>query len=106
MDSMNQKNDQLNMPKKPLPNATAVLVLGICSIVVCQICGIIGLILANQDMRLYNQNPDMYTEGSLSNIKAGKICSIIGIVLLGLVIIYFIFIAVFVGSFSSSRYWN
>jgi M penetrans paralogue family 26 len=106
MNSMNQQNDQLNLPKKPLPNATAVLVLGICSIVVCSICGIIGLILANQDLRLYNQHPEMYTEGSVSNIKAGKICSIIGVVILGLVILYFIFIAVFVGSFSSSRYWN
>jgi M penetrans paralogue family 26 len=99
---MNQQNDRLNMPQRPLPNATAVLVLGICSIVVCQICGIVGLVLANQDMKLYNQNPDLYTEASLGNIKAGKICSIIGIVLLGLVVLYFLFILVFVGSISSA----
>jgi M penetrans paralogue family 26 len=98
---MNQQYDQLNMPKKPLPNATAVLVLGICSIVVCSICGIVGLILANQDMRLYNQNPEMYTEASLSNIKAGRICSIIGVVLLGiglLVVLVMLMTGAFVGS--------
>jgi M penetrans paralogue family 26 len=90
MDSMNQQYNQSNLPQRPLPNATAVLVLGICSIVVCSLCGIVGLILANQDMRLYNQNPDLYTEGSLSNIKAGRICSIIGVVLLGLGLLVFI----------------
>jgi hypothetical protein len=96
MNSMNQQNDRLNMPQRPLPNATAVLVLGICSIVVCSLCGIVGLILANQDMRLYNQTPDLYTEGSLSNIKAGRICSIIGVVLLGLGLLVFI-VALMVG---------
>jgi M penetrans paralogue family 26 len=75
--------------------------LGICSIVVCSICGIVGLILANQDMRLYNQNPDMYTEASLSNIKAGKICSIIGVVLLGvglLVLLVMLMTGAFIGN--------
>jgi M penetrans paralogue family 26 len=96
MNSMNQQNDRLNMPQRPLPNATAVLVLGICSIVVCSLCGIVGLILANQDMRLYNQTPDLYTEGSLSNIKAGRICSIIGVVLLGLGLLVFL-VALMVG---------
>ena len=85
--------------QRPLPNATAVLVLGILSIVVCAVCGIVGLILANQDLRLYNNNPGMYTEGSLSNVKAGRVCSIIGVVLLGLGLLYLIF---FVWIFSST----
>jgi hypothetical protein len=45
----------------PLPNATAVLVLGILSIVVCFITGIIALVLANKDMALYNANPGAYS---------------------------------------------
>ncbi|MEP6676856.1 MAG: CCC motif membrane protein [Ferruginibacter sp.] len=97
-----QPNDYLNMPQKPLPNATAVLVLGIISIVVCSICGIIGLVLANQDLRLYNNHPEMYTEGSLSNLKAGRICSIIGVVILGLSILYVICVLLIFGSFSNS----
>jgi hypothetical protein len=102
MNGQQQPNDYLNMPQRPLPNATAVLVLGILSIVVCSICGIIGLVLANRDLRLYNSHPEMYTEGSLSNLKAGRVCSIIGVVLLGLAFLYFIFVLVFIGSFSNA----
>ena len=87
---MNGQHDYLTEQKRPLPNATAVLVLGILSIVVCTICGIIALVLANRDLKLYNENPDAYTEGSLSNLKAGKICAIIGVVLLGISILFII----------------
>ena len=69
-----------------LPNATAVLVLGIISIVgafcygIGIILGIIGLVLANKDRKLIETNPDVYSQGSVSNLRAGRICSIIGIV--------------------------
>jgi hypothetical protein len=36
-----------------LPNATATLVLGILSIVICFICGIIALVISNKDIALY-----------------------------------------------------
>jgi hypothetical protein len=81
----------------PLPNATAVLVLGILSIVVCFITGIIALVLANKDMALYNANPGAYSPSSLSNIKTGKICAIIGIVLqlVGLIVYIIFMVAIF-----------
>ena len=80
-----------------LPNATATLVLGILSIVVCFICGIVALVISNKDIALYKANPELYTTSSYNNIKAGRICAIIGIALqvLGL-IIYIIMIAFFV----------
>jgi hypothetical protein len=80
-----------------LPNATATLVLGILSIVVCFICGIIALVISNKDIALYKADPGRYSAASYNNIKAGRICAIIGIGLqvLGL-IIYIIFIAFFV----------
>ena len=80
-----------------LPNATAVLVLGILSIVVCFICGIVALVISNKDMALYRANPELYTASSYNNIKAGRTCAIIGIALqvLGL-IVYIIFIAFFI----------
>jgi len=86
-----------------LPNATATLVLGILSIVVCFICGIIALVISNQDMNRYRANPELYSIASYNNIKAGRICAIIGIVLqlIGL-IAYILFIAFFItiaGSF-------
>jgi hypothetical protein len=72
--------------QEPLPNATTILVLGILSIPTCQLLGIAALIMANNSLALYHQAPERYTLGSYNNVKAGKICGIIGICLLALVI--------------------
>lgn len=95
------QRDYLNMHQKALPNATAVLVLGILSLVVCQFLGIIGWILANQDMKLYNDNPGLYSESSLSTLKAGRICSIIGTCLIALGLL--VFVIIFLGGFWHSN---
>ncbi len=80
-----------------LPNATATLVLGILSIVVCFICGIIALVISSKDMALYKDNPGQYSLASYNNIKAGRICAIIGLVLQVIGLIFYIaFIAFFV----------
>lgn len=79
------------MEKRSLPNATAVLVLGILSILTCccygigLVLGIIALVLAHKDMQLYIQNPELYS--GYPNLNTGKILSIIGIVLSGITII-------------------
>jgi len=90
-------NGGFNNLQRPLPNGTAVLVLGILSIVTCCCWGIIGvilgviaLILANKDSRAYHINPALYTEGSYKNLNAGKICAIIGLVLSLLTVIYYV----------------
>jgi len=95
-----QPNQFSSTPQVPLPNGTAALVLGIISIPGCicygipgLICGIIALVLSNKDMKLYKLNPAAYTTGSLSNLKAGKVCAIIG---LCLSVIYFVFIVIFI----------
>jgi M penetrans paralogue family 26 len=87
-----------------LPNATAVLVLGIISIVGCfcygiigLICAIIALILAKKDSVLYNSNPGAYMEGSYSNLKAGRVCAIIGLSLSALYLIAIIIAIATVG---------
>lgn len=85
------QNDQIQ--KQNAPYAVAALVLGICSIVfgcmfVGLVCGIIGLVLAKKGYDAYNAAPDQYTgEGML---KAGKITSIIGIILSALYIVYWV----------------
>lgn len=76
--------------QEPLPNATLILVLGILSIVFCQPLGIAALVMGNNSIDLYNRNPGRYSEGSLSNVKAGRICGIIGICLMGLLILLWI----------------
>lgn len=91
-------------PQKGLPNATAVLVLGILSIVVCFcygilgiICGIIALVLAGKDQKLYKEDAGLYTSGSYSNLKAGKVCAIIGLVISILYLIVLIFFFATIG---------
>jgi hypothetical protein len=83
-----------NEGNQQLPNATAVLVLGILSIVVCFVCGIIALVMSNKDIALYKANPEAYTLASYNNIKAGRICAIVGIALQVVgIILYLAFIA-------------
>ncbi len=82
----------------PLTNATAVLVLGIMSIPTCFCVGIVGLVLsiialvlASKDTMLYNTNPTQYTLASYNNLKAGKVCSIIGLCLSSIYVVYIVF---------------
>lgn len=99
--------------QRELPNATAILVLGIVSIVMCWCYGIIGLgcgiaalVMGNKAMREYNQNPAGYTTSSFNNAKAGRICAIIGTILSGISILYFIIYIVFLGAVYSSMPWD
>ena len=93
-----------NKPRIPIPNATAVLVLGILSIVTCCCYGIpgiilaiIALILAKNDSKLYNAEPERYTQSSYSNMNAGKICAIIGLILSAVYIIYLVWFIAYIG---------
>ncbi len=74
-----------------LPNAKAVLTLGILSVVLCWCQGIFGiimaiiaLVLASRDMALYNAEPGKYSPGSYSNLRTGRTIAIIGLVVAGL----------------------
>lgn len=98
---MNEKNPNLLSPnfnqQSNLPNATAALVLGILSIVLSFCyglfglsCGIIGLILANKDRRLYLETPELYSPASFGQSNGGRICSIIGIIISSLILFLFI----------------
>lgn len=94
-----------NRLQRSLPNATAVLVLGIIAIptfccygVVGLTLGIIALILAGKDLKRYKEDPDLYTPGSYSNLKAGRVCAIIGLCLSALYIIYIVIVLAFYGT--------
>jgi len=74
--------------QQALPNATAVLVLGILSIVTCccygvigTILGVVALVLSKKDRALYAANMSFYTESSFKNLNAGRVCAIIGLIL-------------------------
>jgi hypothetical protein len=85
---------------QPIPNSVAVLVLGIVSIALCWcyglvsiITGIVAIVLANQAERIYKANPQQFSVASYKNLKAGKICGIIG---LCLGVLYLIFIVIYI----------
>jgi uncharacterized membrane protein len=91
----NFNNFDNQLTNQNLPNATAVLVLGIISIVTCCcygflsiILGIIALVLAKKDMQLYRANPQAYS--NYSNLNTGRILAIIGVSLGALYLIYII----------------
>lgn len=89
-----------NFENQQLPNATAVLVLGILSIITCccygvgAILGGVALYLSKKDMNLYKENPQSFS--NYGNLKTGRILSIIGIVLSA---IYLVFIIIFYSMF-------
>lgn len=101
--------------QRNLPNATSVLVLGILSIVGCfcyglvgLICGIIALVQAKKDLVRYNNAPGEYTESSYKNLKAGRVCAIIGVVISGLTVVIYLFFILTVGTaiLSSPDVWR
>jgi len=96
-----------------LPNATAVLVLGILSIVTCWlyalpgiIMGIIAISMHKKDKAMYLSNKAKYAQ-SFKNSRAGFICGIIGLSLSALFIIYLVVvILVFAGAVATSGSYN
>ena len=92
---------KIKMNAAELPNANASLVLGIISIVgalcygvVGVICGTIGLVLANRDRKLYKATPELYSSSSYGSSDAGRICSIIGLVMGSLFLLLIIFVVI------------
>ncbi len=109
-------NEPVYIPLSSAPHSTTVLVLGILSIglfcccygIVGLILGIIALILAAQGKSKYSLAPHQYTEGSFANLKAGRICAIIGLILSALMFA-FMLAAIFSESLaflSDSTYWQ
>jgi len=107
--------DEFEVSASPaaLPNATAVLVLGILSIVTCWLYGIPGIIMGIIAIVLHKKNKTLYLsnktkyEQSFKNSKAGFICGIIGLCLSVLMIIYFIVVVLFVaGAIATAGSYN
>ena len=105
------------MMPQTLPNSVGVLVMGIISIATCWCyglagltLGIISLVLAGKAKKLYEENPSIYTESSYKNMRAGRICAIVGTCLSGaymiFIILYLLIIGAAVGSIFSGMPWD
>lgn len=119
MENQNFNNQQQQPPQggfyqqPTLPNSNGVLVMGILSIVFCWAYGIVGLILgiialtmSGKASKMYLENPGQFSLASYNNMKAGRICAIIGTVLSALFLVYMIIVIAFVGAFMSSFPWD
>jgi M penetrans paralogue family 26 len=103
-----------NVYQQKIPNGEAVLVLGIISIVasfcygfIGLILGIIALILASSANKTYLMNPNVYSLASYNNLKAGKVCAIIGVVLGSLIILsVIIFFGAIFGMAGAASVWR
>ncbi len=99
--------------QEALPNATAVLVLGILSIITCIFYGFIGLILGiiavsmhSKDKAMYQSNKVKYAQ-SFKNSRAGYVCGIIGISLSALLfLIVILAIIIGIGAATTAAAYN
>ncbi len=90
----NLSHAEKELIKEPVPNATAVLVVGILSIIFCWclgfiglILGVVGLILGSKSKKLYSEDPNRYSVSSYKNLNAGYVCALIGTILSGLYVL-------------------
>ncbi len=99
MEIENPSTEQVqNLEQIQLPNSSGVLAMGIISIVgFCCIGGLVGvtlgiiaLVLGNNAIKEYSDNPEKFTEKSYKNAKSGRVCAIIGICLSGIMFIGFL----------------
>ncbi len=114
---MNQANGSIpasapasSPAQEVLPNSTTVLILGILSIIVCCFLGlilaIVALVMASKGKNLYEADPGKYTVSSFNNMKAGKICAIVGLILSIIVTLYYFILIAIVGAAFSFIPWE
>jgi len=112
-DQSSSRGPDSNIFPENLPNSRIILILGILSIVFCWwhiisfvgiALGVATLILARKEIILYETNPGRYTLISYNNVKTGRICAIIGLVISVLV---FFFVLLFVlGLLATLPFWG
>ncbi|MCX6283409.1 MAG: CCC motif membrane protein [Bacteroidetes bacterium] len=96
-----------------LPNSNTILVMGILSIVFCWwklvsfvgiVLGIITLVLAKRELAVYNAAPQNYTISSLNNVKTGRTCAIIGLIIS---VVIFVLVTLFlIGFLATLPFWG
>ena len=87
-------------PQYEHPQGTTVLILGILGIVACQILAPFAWVMGNRALAEIDANPAAYSNRGL--VVAGRICGIVGSVLLGIYLafflVYFLIVLAAIGS--------
>lgn len=96
-----------------LPNSNTILVLGILSLVFCwwHILSIVGIVLSivtlsmtNKELSLFYTRPNDFTLSSLNNVKAGRICAIIGLIIS--ILVFVVALLMIIGLFALLPIWG
>jgi hypothetical protein len=107
-----QESDYHTSVQVNLPNARKVLVLGVLSIVFSSwyfaIIGVIlslrALVLANHDLAHYSAGKSQYSLSSYNNLKAGRVCAMIGLSVS--ILFCILFLLILLGIFSTWPFWG
>jgi len=112
-DQFSSREPHPNSIPENLPSARIILILGILSIVFCWwhlisfvgiALGVVTLILARKETILYETNPGRFTLISYNNVKTGRICAIIGLVIS--VIVFIFVLMVIIGLLATLPFWG
>jgi len=96
-----------------LPNSNTILVLGILSLVFCwwHIFSIVGIVLSivtltlsRKELFLFYTQPNNFTHSSLNNVKAGRVCAIIGLIIS--VLVFIAALLMIIGFFTLMPIWG
>jgi len=96
-----------------LPNSNTILVLGILSLVFCwwHIISIVGIVLsivtlslARKELLLFYAQPHNFTISSLNNVKAGRVCAIIGLIIS--ILVFIVALLTIIGFFALLPIWG
>jgi hypothetical protein len=96
-----------------LPNSNTILVLGILSLVFCWwhllsvigiILSIVTLILARKELFLFYTGSNNFTVSSLNNVKVGRVCAIIGLIIS--VVVFVLALLMIIGFFALLPFWG
>lgn len=96
-----------------LPNSNTILVLGILSLLFCwwHIFSIVGIVLsivtltlARKELFLFYARPSDFTVGSLNNVKAGRVCAIIGLIIS--ILVFVAALLMIIGFFTLLPFWG
>jgi hypothetical protein len=96
-----------------LPNSNTILVLGILSLLFCwwHILSIMGIVLsivtfvlARKELFLFYSRPNDFTVSSLNNVKAGRVCAIIGLIIS--VLVFVAALLMIIGFFTLFPFWG
>lgn len=85
-------------PPPDHPQATTVLVLGILSLVVCQLIAPVAWVMGNRVVREIDESRGGY--GGRSSANAGRICGIVGSVLI-IISVVFVLLIIGIAGFAS-----